>query len=180
MVGVSPPLPRSGRPSCRQHEFLDGSRQCRRRVRSLMGCAGRGKGTTVGDGGDGLAGSKGWRFSLCRLRMVSTGSRRQARPPMGSAVSTEGARPSETVVMGSLGARVGAPASATWRWQRRLCVFKRKAGGRPAAVAAAVAGITSAPSAKALGAEKWEAESSLLPLSTMSEKYEPSVGWGRS
>ena len=27
----------------------------RRRVRSLMGCAVRGKGTTVGDGGDGLA-----------------------------------------------------------------------------------------------------------------------------
>ena len=32
----------------------------RRRIRPLMGCAGRGKGTTVGDGGDGLATSKGW------------------------------------------------------------------------------------------------------------------------
>ena len=45
----------------------------RRVVGSLMGCAGRGKGTTVGDGGDGLARSKGWRFSVRHLRMVSTG-----------------------------------------------------------------------------------------------------------
>ena len=45
----------------------------RRRVGSLMGCAGRGKGTAVGDGGDGLARSQGWRFSVCHLRMVNTG-----------------------------------------------------------------------------------------------------------
>ena len=75
---------------------------------------------------------------------------------------------------------MGAPTFAIWGWQRRLRVFKRKADGCPAAVAAAVAGITLASSAKAVGAEKWEAESSLLPPSSMSEKYESSVGWGRS
>ena len=57
---------------------------------SLVGCAGHGKGTTVGDGGDGLARSKGWRFSLCHLRMVSTGGRRQTRPLVGSVVSRRG------------------------------------------------------------------------------------------
>ena len=36
----------------------------RHRVRSLMGSAIHGKGTTVGDGGDGLARSEGRRFSL--------------------------------------------------------------------------------------------------------------------
>ena len=84
--------------------------------------------------------------------------------------------------MGSLGVGVGAPASVIWRWQRCLYVLKEKPDGCPTAVAAAVVGITSAPSAKAVGvgAEKWEAESSLLPPSSMSEKYEFSVGWGRS
>ena len=44
-----------------------------RRVRPLMGSAVSGKGTTVGDGGDGLARSKGRRFSLRHPKMVSTG-----------------------------------------------------------------------------------------------------------
>ena len=47
----------------------------RRRVRTLMGIATRGKGTTVGDGGDGLARSNGRRIIRCHLRMVSTGGR---------------------------------------------------------------------------------------------------------
>ena len=60
-------------------------------------------------------------------------------------------------------------------------VFKRKADGRPAAVAAVAAGIIAAPSAdKAAGAEKWKAESSLLRLSSMSEKFESPIGWDHS
>ena len=48
----------------------------RRRVRTLMGIATRGKGTTVGDGGDGLARrSKGRRIIRCHLRMVNTSGR---------------------------------------------------------------------------------------------------------
>ena len=40
---------------------------------------------------------------------------------------------------------------------------------------------TAAPSAnKAAGAEKWEAESSLLSPSSMSEKFESPIGWDRS
>ena len=44
----------------------------RHRARFLMGSAVSKKGTTVRDGGDGLARSKGRRFSLCHLKMVST------------------------------------------------------------------------------------------------------------
>ena len=62
----------------------------RRRARSLMGCVVRGKGTTVGDGVGGLARSKGGRFRLCHLGMVSTSGRHQAGPPMESAVSRRG------------------------------------------------------------------------------------------
>ena len=106
--------------------------------------------------------------------MVSTGGGGRDLP------SAEGARPSEAVVMGSSGAGIGATVSAIRRWQRRLCVFKDKADRCPAAVAAVAAGITSAPPIGAVGAEKWEAESSLLPPSSISEKHESSVGWGRS
>ena len=128
----------------------------RRVVGSLMGCAGRGKGTTVGDGGGGLARSNAWRFRLCHPRMVSTGDRRQARPPMGSAVTRRGTTVGDggDGLVRSRGRR--APAFAIWRWQRRLCVFRKKADGCPVAIAAAVAGITAAPYAKAVGAEKWE------------------------
>ena len=81
--------------------------------------------------------------------------------------------------MGLLGARVGAPAYAIRRWERRLCVLKRKADGCPAAGAAAVVGGISVRSAEAVWAEKWEAEPSLLPPSSMSEKCEFPVGWDR-
>ena len=57
----------------------------RRRGRRLMGCAGRGKGTTVGDGGGGLARRTEWRCGLRHLSMMSTGGRRQARSLTGPA-----------------------------------------------------------------------------------------------
>ena len=86
------PLPRSRRPSRCQHEVLDGGR---RHASGQIpdGTSRSRKGhDRVGDGGDGLARSKGWRVSLClcHLRMVSTGGRRQARPLMGSTVSRRG------------------------------------------------------------------------------------------
>ena len=77
----------------------------RRRVRSLMGSAVsgrgttigdggdmvRGKGTTVGEGGDGLARKKGRRFGLCHPKMVSTGGGRRIRSLVGAAVCGRGA-----------------------------------------------------------------------------------------
>jgi hypothetical protein len=48
-------------------------------------------------------------------------------------------------------------------------------------VAAVVAEIIVASSAKAAGAEKWKkAEPSLLPSSSMPEKFESPIGWDRS
>ena len=151
----------------------------RRRIRSLMGSAVHRKGTTVGDSGDGLAWSKGRRFRLCHPRTVSTGGRRRVRSPLGSAVSKRG------TTVGDGGDRLArSKGRRTGLCHRKMaatsvCAQEEGRQTRPAAVGAVAAGIISVPPADMGGVEKWEAESSSLLPSSISEKCESSAGWCR-